>query len=36
VDGSLTLIEGRLRYWGWIIAYGYSKPIKAIIVNGAG
>lgn len=25
------LVEGRLRYWAWIIAYGWDKPIPSLI-----
>ncbi len=25
------LINGRVRYWAWVIAFGYNKPIPAII-----
>lgn len=25
------LIEGRLKYWAWIIAFGYNKPIPSIV-----
>lgn len=31
VTGRYTLLEGRSKYWGWMIAYGTSKPIPAII-----
>ncbi len=27
------LVEGRLRYWSWIIAYGWEKPIPALVWN---
>ena len=26
-----SLIEGRLRYWSWIIAYGFDKKIPALV-----
>jgi diketogulonate reductase-like aldo/keto reductase len=26
-----TLVEGRLKYWAWVILYGDNKPIPAII-----
>ena len=32
-QGRYTLIEGRLKYWGWVIAFNYSRPIPAIIEN---
>lgn len=25
------LIGGRVKYWGWVILYGYDKPIQAIL-----
>jgi len=28
---NFDLIEGRLRYWGWIIAFGYDKPIPSYV-----
>jgi len=31
--GRYALVEGRLKYWGWVIAFNYSKPIPAIIEN---
>ena len=34
-NGTLTLIEGRLRYWGWLILYGPNKPIPTIVTQGA-
>ena len=27
------LIEGRLRYWSWVIAFGREKKIPALIRN---
>jgi aryl-alcohol dehydrogenase-like predicted oxidoreductase len=31
-DGTYALVEGRLKYWGWVIAFGPdSLPINAII-----
>ena len=32
-DGNFVLVEGRLRYWGWIISYGWNKPIPSIILT---
>lgn len=34
-DNSIKfdLIEGRIRYWAWVIAFGYDKPIPAYIRN---
>lgn len=34
-NGTLTLVEGRLRYWGWLILYGPNKPIPTIVTQGA-
>jgi len=31
--GRYKLIEGRTKYWGWVIAYGTSKPVPAIVEN---
>lgn len=31
--GRYSLVEGRLKYWGWLIAYGVSRPIPALIEN---
>ncbi len=28
---KFDLIEGRIRYWAWVIAFGYDKPIPAYI-----
>lgn len=30
-DGRYALIEGRLKYWGWVIAFNASRPIPALI-----
>ena len=32
-DGNFVLVEGRLRYWGWIISYGWNKSIPSIILT---
>lgn len=32
-DGSYVLIEGKLRYWAWIILYGDNKPIPTIVLR---
>jgi diketogulonate reductase-like aldo/keto reductase len=34
-DNSIKfdLIEGRIRYWAWVIAFGYDQPIPAYIRN---
>ncbi len=32
-DYDYELIEGRIRYWAWVIAYG-NKPIPVLVVNG--
>jgi diketogulonate reductase-like aldo/keto reductase len=32
-DAEYELIEGRLRYWAWIMLYGDARPIQAIIVE---
>ena len=29
-----SLIEGRLKYWAWVIAYGIEAPIPALIEDG--
>jgi len=29
--GRYKLLEGRTKYWGWVIAYGGSTPIPAIV-----
>jgi hypothetical protein len=29
--GRFILIEGRLKYWGWLIAYGDKAGIPAIV-----
>ena len=31
VTGRYQLIEGRTKYWGWVIAYGSTKPVPAIV-----
>ena len=28
---DFDLIEGRVRYWAWVIAFGFDKPIPAYI-----
>ena len=28
---NFDLIEGRLRYWAWVIAFGWNKPIPALV-----
>ena len=30
-NGELTLIEGRLKFWAWIILYGDQEPILTIL-----
>lgn len=30
-EWTFDLIEGRLRYWGWIIAFGYDRPIPSYV-----
>lgn len=30
-NGRFALIEGRLKYWGWVIAFGRVRPIPAVI-----
>ena len=32
-QGQYVLIDGRLRFWAWVILYGWHKPIDAIIVD---
>lgn len=27
-----TLVEGRLRYWAWVIAFGFDKPLRILVV----
>lgn len=29
-----SLVEGRLKYWAWVIAYGIESPIPALIEDG--
>ena len=29
--GQFELLEGRIRYWAWVIAYGFEKPLPALI-----
>jgi hypothetical protein len=28
---QFDLTEGRLRYWAWIIAYGWDEPVPALV-----
>ena len=28
---NFDLIEGRLRYWAWVIAFGFERPIPAYV-----
>lgn len=30
-NGKFILIEGRVRYWAWVIAFGFDKPIPALV-----
>ena len=32
-DGKFVLIDGRLRFWAWVILYGWDKPMEAIVVD---
>ena len=32
-DGNFVLIDGRLRFWAWVILYGWDKPIEAVVVD---
>ena len=25
------LLEGRIRYWAWVIAHGFEKPLPALV-----
>jgi len=34
--GRYHLLEGRLKYWGWVIAYGDASPIPAIVEDPRG
>ena len=27
------LVEGRVRYWGWVLAFGKNKKIPLYIIN---
>ena len=31
-QAEFRLVQGRVRYWGWVIAYGFGKPIPAQIL----
>lgn len=31
VSGRYHLLEGRIKYWGWVIAYGNARPIPAMV-----
>lgn len=33
-DGKYKLVEGRLKYWAWVLAFGYSSKIKALVLKG--
>lgn len=33
-DGRYRLLEGRVRYWAWVIAFAGKKPIPAVIEGG--
>ena len=30
-DTKFDLIEGRLRFWAWVIAFGWNKEIPALV-----
>jgi len=32
-DGKYVLLEGRLRFWAWVILNGWHKPIESIIIE---
>jgi len=32
-DGRYVLLDGRLRFWAWVILNGWHKPIDSIIIN---
>jgi diketogulonate reductase-like aldo/keto reductase len=32
-EGKYVLIDGRLRFWAWIILNGWNKPMDSIIIN---
>tara|TARA_A100001015_G_C15028400_1_gene731798 strand:+ start:2253 stop:3341 length:1089 start_codon:yes stop_codon:yes gene_type:complete len=32
-NDKCLLIEGRLKYWAWILAFGYDKPIPCNVIN---
>ena len=32
-SGRYTLIEGRVKFWGWMILYGIESKVPAIIIN---
>jgi len=34
-SGRYLLLEGRLKYWGWVIGYGGARPIPALVETGA-
>jgi hypothetical protein len=31
--GRYTLVEGRVKFWGWMILYGIDSKVPAIIIN---
>ena len=31
--GRYTLVEGRVKFWGWMILYGIESKIPAVVVN---
>jgi len=31
-EGHYLLVEGRVKYWGWVIAYGEEQPIPALVL----
>jgi hypothetical protein len=33
-DGKYVLLDGRLRFWAWVILNGWHKPIESIIIEG--
>lgn len=32
-EGQYVLVDGRLRFWAWVILFGWNKPIDAVIVD---
>jgi hypothetical protein len=31
--GNYQLIGGNLRYWAWVLAYGFEEPVQCVVIE---